>query len=503
MKTIEHSFGFERCLLRLARCGDRARASASFNIQKERAEKASSLSGLCLLKLRVWLVFLMAGTLVMSGGWRLFAGEPGNAGGPVKVEMMQTNGSYQLYVDHKPFYIKGAGLETGSQEELAAHGGNSFRTWGTDDRRTAKLLDRALTNGLHVTLGLGLGLERQGFDYNDQAAVTRQCERVKQEVLKYKNHPALIIWAIGNELNLNAKNPKVWDAVNEISRMIHQVDPNHLTTTPLAGFERNVVQQVKERAPDLDLISFQMYGDIVNLPRYLRETGWSGPYLITEWGATGHWEVKKTGWGAPIEENSTAKANAYKRRFETVIGADRKQCVGSYVFLWGHKQERTPTWYGMFLESGEATPAVDVMQYLWTGTWPAIRSPQLDGAWLDGKTAYQNIHLNSGQSYPAKVQAVDYNGNALTFVWSVMKESTDLKTGGDAESKPESLSDLVQAAQGGQITLKAPIKPGAYRLFAYVYAGNGHAAHVNIPFYVDQTAKAAAVQAGRTASAGE
>ena len=479
MKTIEQSFGFGPPLL--------------------------TDNSLCQFarRIRGWLVLLVAGTLAMSGGRPLFAGEPEMAGGSVKVEMIQTNGSYQLYVNHKPFYIKGAGLETGSQEELAAHGGNSFRTWGTDDRQTPKLLDRALTNGLYVTLGLSLGHERQGFDYNDPVAVARQFERVKQEIMKYKNHPALIIWAIGNELNLNAKNPKVWDAVNAISRMIHQVDPNHLTTTPLAGFDWSVVQQVKDRAPDLDLISFQMYGDIVNLPRYLRESGWSGPYLITEWGATGHWEVRKTGWGAPIEDNSTTKANSYKKRFETVIGADRKQCVGSYVFLWGHKQERTPTWYGMFLDSGEATPAVDVMQYLWTGTWPAIRSPQLEGAWLDGKTAYQNIHLNAGQSYPARVQAVDYNGHTLSFVWNVMKESTDLKTGGDSENKPESLSDLVPAAQGDQITLKAPTKSGAYRVFAYVFDGNGHAAHVNIPFYVDQTVKASAAQAGRTANVRE
>jgi hypothetical protein len=37
-----------------------------------------------------------------------------------------------------------------------------------------------------------------------------------------------------------------------------------------------------------------------------------------------------------------------------------------------------------------------------------------------------------------------------------------------------------------EILIKAPVKPGAYRLFAYVLDGKGHAAHVNIPFYVDK-----------------
>jgi len=236
---------------------------------------------------RTWLAALIAGVLLWKGGIAVSAVEPVKTGGPVKVQILQTNGGYQLYVDQNPFYIKGAGMESGNQEALMEHGGNSFRTWGTDDKRTPHLLERALTNRLSVTLGLRVGLERQGFDNNDEAAVARQLARVKQEVLKYKDHPAVIIWAIGNELNMNAKNPKVWDAVNDISKMIHQVDPNHLTTTPLSGFKREVVQEVKNRAPDLDLVSFQMYADIVNLPHYLREAGWTEPYMITEWGATG------------------------------------------------------------------------------------------------------------------------------------------------------------------------------------------------------------------------
>jgi len=288
--------------------------------------------------------------LATNGQVQIRAKEFMSTNGPVKVELIQTNDCYQLYVDHKPFYIKGAGLESGNQAKLAEHGGNSIRTWRTENGRASgqQLLNSAFKNKLYVTMGLEIERERHGFDYNDKTAVARQLERVKAEVLKYKDDPALIIWAIGNELNLDAKNPKVWDAVNDISKMIHQIDTNHLTTTPLAGFKQDLVRQVKTRAPDLDLLSFQMYADIVNLPRYLRESDWNGPYMVTEWGATGHWEIPKTDWGAPIENDSTTKADFYQKRFEAVIQADQKQCVGSYVFLWGHKQERTPTWYGIY-----------------------------------------------------------------------------------------------------------------------------------------------------------
>src|ERR1017187_9515617 len=228
--------------------------------------------------------------LAFFTGWAIScSGQIDPSGGSAKVEIRKTDKAYKLYVNNRPFYIKGAGLGGGGQDSLARHGGNSLRTWESNNGRA--VLDRALTNGCYVTMGLRVGLERRGFDYNDTSAVNRQLDTIKTEVMKYKDHPALIIWAIGNELNLQAKNPKVWDAANDISKMIHQVDTNHLTTTPLAGFKQDLVRQVKTRAPDLDLLSFQMYADIVNLPRYLRESGWSGPYMVTEWGATGHWEL--------------------------------------------------------------------------------------------------------------------------------------------------------------------------------------------------------------------
>ena len=52
---------------------------------------------------------------------------------PSKVELTKQAQRYQLSVDGKPFYIKGAGLELGSIESLADYGGNAFRTWRVDN----------------------------------------------------------------------------------------------------------------------------------------------------------------------------------------------------------------------------------------------------------------------------------------------------------------------------------------------------------------------------------
>ncbi len=142
-----------------------------------------------------------------------------------------------------------------------------------------EMLDNAAKHGVTVALCIEIGRERLGFDYDDEEAVAAQLEFARNEVMKYKDHPALLTWIIGNEVNLSFKNPKVFDAINDISKMIHELDPNHPTTTALAGFNRQLAKLIETRAPDLDFVSIQMYGDIVNLPRYIKETGYKGPLL--------------------------------------------------------------------------------------------------------------------------------------------------------------------------------------------------------------------------------
>ena len=326
-----------------------------------------------------------------------------------KSEVRRSKGGWQFFVDGEPFRIQGAGLEFGSMPALAEHGANSFRTWTTNNGRRSgrSVLDQAHELGLKVTMGIAVGAERGGFDYDDGARVAAQLDRIRREVLELKDHPALILWAIGNELNHHATNPKVWDAVNAISEMIHKVDPHHLTTSPLAGMDPEVVRLVQERAPDLDILSVQMYAEIEQLPQRIASSGWKGPILVTEWGATGYWEVRKTAWGAPLENDSSTKADSYLRHYRTSIESQGKQVIGSYVFLWGQKQERTPTWFGMFTAEGRETEAIDVMHRVWTGDWPSNRAPRVERVRLDGKKARDDVKLRAGKKVRASFEVKD------------------------------------------------------------------------------------------------
>ncbi|MGD9265084.1 MAG: glycoside hydrolase family 2 TIM barrel-domain containing protein [Lysobacterales bacterium] len=407
---------------------------------------------------------------------------------PIKVEVVKTDGKYQLLRGGQPYHIKGAGLANGDLESLVAHGGNSIRTWSTVEENdgTLKLLDAAHELGVTVSLCLYTGVERHGFDYYDDDAVARQFEEIRERVLRYKDHPALLTWIIGNELNFDYKNPRVYDAVNDISKMIHELDPNHPTTTTIAGFNDILLEIIAERAPDLDFISFQVYAQLYVLPEFIEDIDYSAPFFVTEWGAIGHWEVPKTEWGAPIEQDSTEKAQTYQRGYRKILEPLGDQLIGNYVFLWGQKQEKTPTWYGLFTENGEATEAIDVLHEIWTGNTPDNRAPRIESVRLNGKAKHKNIRLKRGKAYKIEAKISDPDGDTLEYLWEVKRESEATQVGGDYEEAIASLDAGIAETGNPKTRLTAPQEAGAYRLFVYARDGQGHAAHANIPFYVDE-----------------
>ena len=430
-----------------------------------------------LLKMAVIALSLMLGLSIAISG----------QADAIPVEIAQEDGRFQLLRGGKPYAVRGAGLEVGDIGLFASHGGNSIRTWSTENPKITALevLDNAAKHGVTVSMCIEVGRERLGFDYNDEEAVAAQFEFARNEVMKYKDHPALLTWIIGNEVNLSFRNPKVFDAINDISKMIHETDPNHPTTTALAGFNPQLVKLVETRAPDLDFISTQMYGGIVGLKRAIKAAEYDKPLFVTEWGSIGHWEVGKTAWGAPIEQNSSEKAANYLKSYKAAIASNPDQVIGSYVFLWGQKQERTPTWYGMFLADGSETETIDVMHYLWKGNWPANRSPQVKSMKLNSKTAKKSVKLDASGSYKARVKASDPDGDELQYDWKILRESKATQEGGDREEVPEAMTGLIGRTDTDRVVMRAPEEPGAYRLFVYIRDGNGNAGHANIPFLVE------------------
>lgn len=401
----------------------------------------------------------------------------------------KTANGYRLMRDGKPYFVKGVGGEV-NLDLAVSIGANSIRTWGIENAQ--QVLDDAQKRGLTVMLGFWLQHERHGFDYNDTVKVKRQLEHFKAAVDRFKNHPALLFWGIGNEVDLNYSNTNVWYAVQDIAAYVHKVDPNHPTSTVTAGLDSQEVRLIRERCPAIDIYCVNTYGDIAGVPQHIAEYGWTGPYMITEWGPNGYWEAPQTSWKVSIEQTSSEKKQVYYDRYTKYILPNTSHCLGSYAFLWGAKQEYTETWFGLFSKENDPTEPVDALEAVFMEKYPAKGAPTIITTSLDGKTTKDDIRLKAGERFTADVTAAWSTGigtysadqeNSLEYHWKVLRESDDKKSGGDMESAAEEVHVGMSKRESAAISFRAPENSGAYRLFVTV-AGNGKTAYANIPFYV-------------------
>ncbi len=411
--------------------------------------------------------------------------QPSDARAQSRVSLAGKPGQWQLLRDGKPYEVHGVGGDS-NLRVLAAAGGNSIRTWSTDG--LGKLLDEAHKHGLTVCVGMWLGHERHGFDYQSETAVVKQLEDCLKAVRQYKNHPAVLLWAVGNEMEGDGRNPAVWYAVNHIAREIKQIDPHHPTMTVIAelGENETKIRNVERFCPDIDIIGVNSYGGISTLAKRYQKSGVSKPYIVTEHGPHGPWEVEKTRWGSPIEATSTAKGESYADGYRKTVTQQAGRCLGSYAFLWGHKQETTATWFGMLLPDGSRLAAADAMTTAWTKSPPQNRCPQIASLKVD-----RSDMLKPGAKLKATLTASDPEGDTLNVKWVLRQDGGTIGVGGDYQAEEATFAGAV-TGDGTGATVTVPEGGGGYRLFAYVRDGQGGAAVANVPLYVDAPVKAIA-----------
>jgi hypothetical protein len=426
------------------------------------------------------LCLLAAPAACLADAGRVAAGE---------VTIMRDGPKWALLRDGRPFFIKGAvlGGDPWGPESLARAGGNAVRA-GT------RSLGEAQQRGLAVLVNLPLGLPRRGFDYADPAAVARQLDATRQRVRATKGHPAVLMWALGNELEIQtnrAQREPVWKAINALARMIHQEDGRHPVITVIGGQYREVLHEAQGLCPDLDAVGLNAYADMLTLPEDVTREGWDRPYVVTEFGPRGHWQAPRTPWRVPVEQTSTEKADYYRKAYEHAV-AGRATCLGSFVFYWSRKHEKTPTWYGLFLADGRRTGAVDVMQELWTGRPPANRCPAITGGRdairleaADRPSRDPSDVVAPGTLLRCSVTASDPEGDAVRVTWELHPDrSNDPRVGGDYEPPTQPIAGAVVESKGTRAVVRVPDEVDRYRLYLVVDDGHGGVATANRPVNV-------------------
>lgn len=406
---------------------------------------------------------------------------------PEKFTVGMKNGKAVMYKNGEPFFIKGIG-GTSRLDYAASCGANAFRTWDADISETSKELEKAQENGMYLMMGIWLSHDKD--DYLNDNYKNELRKKVRELAAAFKSHPNLMIWCLGNEVNLEGADTKeAWEFVNELAGLIKSHDQNHPVATVIS-YSESAVNNIADHAPNIDVIGFNAYGGIYGMTGLFERSRYKGPYMVSEWGPNGHWENGTTAWGAPIEPSSEEKKIEYERRYKSFI-QDNDRCIGSFVFLWGQKQERTPTWYSLFVENnvaglplkGEACPTVEAMERLWKGT-SELRVPIVNRIKLNGKNIREIKAFEKGEKINAYVEVQDRENEKLTYVWEILKEAVQLGVGGSFEPRPDRIGKVINGKTETQ-EFNAPSGKGNYRLFVYVLNGTGTVGTANIPFQVD------------------
>lgn len=397
-----------------------------------------------------------------------------------KVFVLRKGDSYSLVRNGKPFKILGASGHSHIRD-LALIGGNTIRVYDTIAIKS--VLDEAELNNVSVIIDLFMPAFNNGYSFYENPENTIWLEDgILKTIKKYKSHPALLMWNLGNELNypIVIFENEFIETFNRIIDRIHEEDPDHPVST--AVLWKSDVIGAYLHSPQLDLVCMNVFGDIGNLERKTKRVFdiiGPVPYFISEWGPNGPWEEGKTMWGAPVERNSTKKAEIVKERYSNFIKKN-EMSLGSLIFYWGYKQEVTHTWFSIFDRNGNKSQIFYELASLWGENKSNTLPPRVKRVMIDGRDAWNQVVLKCGELKEARVELESRLDSSLRFDWAIYEEGW----GYTKMKMPQKIEGCFSETNVSEVYFKAPDKEGPYRLFAYVYDSHGNFATENIPFYV-------------------
>jgi hypothetical protein len=391
---------------------------------------------------------------------------PGPSGAPSAtppVRLIGSAGSWGLQVDGRPFRVEGvtygAPVDQAADHfpDIASLGANTVRTWGTD-AGSGPLFDAAATTGLHVVAGLWLD---HGVDYaTDAAYKTATLASIRTTVASYRDRPSLLAWNVGNEVMLGqGESRRVAYArfVDEVARTIHSVDPGHPVTSTDAW--SGAFSYYEEHSPSLDFYSVNSYGGVGHLRADWIAGGYTKPYLVTETGPAGSWEVPDDANGIPLEPGDEAKARAYTAAWQAVL-AHPGVALGATLFNYGLENDEPGVWLNLRTD-GLRRLSYFAVERAYGGTASTNTSPVVHDMTLTPSTG-----VRPGQPITVTASATDPDGDRVTYRVYATSRYVD----GD-----ESLRVLpTTSTTTGAMTVPAPTRPGVWKIYVYALDGRGN-----------------------------
>ncbi len=396
------------------------------------------------------------------------------------VEVTGGQGDWQLTVGGAPYTVKGLTFGPSAADaaeylpDLASMGVNTIRTWGTD-QTTAPLLDAAAANGVRVIAGFWLqpgGGPGSGgcVDYvNDHDYKGEQLAAMNQWVGAYKDHPGVLMWNVGNEsllglqncysgAELEAQRDAYAQFVNDAAEEIKALDPNHPVTSTDAW--TGAWPYYQEHTPALDLLAVNSYADVCTIEETWTEGGYDRPYILTEGGPPGEWEVDDDANGVPLEPTDVEKRDGYGAAWECLMGHEGV-ALGGTLFHYGVEEDFGGVWFNL-LPGGEKRLSYYEVAELYGGEPSANTPPVITNMTVGGDTTA----VPAGEEFTLRADVADPDGDQLSYDVRVSSYYLD-------DNKALVPTDFTNNGDG-TFTVTAPDRLGPWKVYLAARDGQGN-----------------------------
>ncbi len=389
--------------------------------------------------------------------------------GTSTVHVTGGQGNWQLTVNGSPYQVRGitygppADASSAYMRDLTAMGVNTIRTWGTDGT-TQPLLDNAARYGIKVINGFWLN---QGADYvNDTTYKTDTLNTIVSYVNQYKNHPGVLMWDVGNEVILTTQDHFSGTAieqeriayaryVEQVVQAIHAADPNHPVTSTDAW--TGAWPYYKQYTPSLDLLAVNSYGAVCDIKSAWHNGGYTRPYILTEGGPAGEWEVPNDANGVPTEPTDVAKRDAYPNAW-ACLTSDTGVNLGGTFFHYGTENDFGGVWLNVTPNRWKRLAYYSIRSMY--GGDPAPNTPPVISSMAVG----QNVP--AGGRFDVSVSVSDPDGDPIRYNLMFSNKYAGGGTG-------LSWASFTQTGSSS-FSVTAPQTMGVYKVYVYAFDGHGN-----------------------------
>ncbi|GAA1416071.1 discoidin domain-containing protein [Catellatospora coxensis] len=400
--------------------------------------------------------------------------DPAVPGGPSVVRVTGTQGNWQLQVNGAAYLVKGLtygppqGAADGYMRDLKNMGVNTIRTWGVDDTQTPVLLNTAARQGIKVIVGHWLN---QGADYvNDTAYKNSVKAEIVARVNTLKNNPGVLMWDVGNEVLLTmqdfglpaaeveARRNAYAAFVNEVAVAIHAADPNHPVTSTDAWV--GAWPYYKNHSPALDIYGINSYGAVGGLKQAWIDGGYTKPYVLTEGGPDGEWEVPNDANGVPTEPTDLQKRAQYTASWNAIL-SHPGVALGATEFHYGLENDFGGVWLNT-LTGGWRRHGWHALKQAYSGTPSANTPPEITSLTLSNTTS-----VPAGGQFTLYVGATDPQGDLLRYNIMYSNKHINGNRGFDNVR-------FTQLGGSNEFSVTAPQQMGVWKIYVYVFDGHGN-----------------------------